>query len=242
MTQPDWQWNEQVQRGTDYNSVAEVAVYDRRMSALRDVQAEADSILDLLQLSPDDTLVEIGTGTGAFSRAAAKRCRKVVAVDVSPVMLAYARKRAEDQGIGNVIFQEAGFLTYDHEGEAPAAIVTQLALHHLADAWKLVALQRLARLLRRDGRLYLTDVVFPDHALDDWPSYVQGLLGRVPANQRHEMARHVAQEFSTFDSLLRVMLERAGFSIERAELEKDFLGHYLCRTHSAAGQPRHARR
>lgn len=74
MGNPDWQWDEQVQRGTDYGSIAEVEIYDERMSALRDVQAEADSILDLLQLSSDDTVVEIGTGTGAFARAAARRC------------------------------------------------------------------------------------------------------------------------------------------------------------------------
>jgi ubiquinone/menaquinone biosynthesis C-methylase UbiE len=161
MSTPDWQWDEQVQRGTDYGSIAEVEIYDERMSALRDVQAEADSILDLLQLSSDDTLVEIGTGTGAFARAATRRCRWVIAVDVSPVMLEYARTRAEEQSIDNISFQRAGFLTYQHQGEAPAAIVSQLALHHLADAWKLVALRRLARLLRHDGRLYLTDVVFP---------------------------------------------------------------------------------
>jgi len=235
MGNPDWQWDEQVQRGTDYGSIAEVEIYDERMSALRDVQAEADSILDLLQLSSDDTLVEIGTGTGAFARAATRRCRRVIAVDVSPVMLEYARTRAEEQSIDNISFQRAGFLTYQHQGEAPAAIVSQLALHHLADAWKLVALQRLARLLRHDGRLYLTDVVFPDHALDDWPMYVQGILGRMPENQRFEMTRHVAQEFSTFDSLLQLMLDRAGFDIESAEMERDFLGHYLCRRRSAAG-------
>lgn len=234
MNKPDWQWDEQVQRGTDYSSIAEVELYDERMSALRDVQAEADSILDLLRLSPEDTLVEIGTGTGAFARAAARRCRRVVAVDVSPVMLGYARVRAEDQSINNISFQQAGFLTYQHQGEPPAAIVSQLALHHLADAWKVIALQRLAQLLRQDGRLYLTDVVFPDHALDDWPAYVQGLLGRVSADQRFEMTRHVAQEFSTFDSLLRLMLDRADLSIEHAELERDFLGHYLCRKRSAA--------
>ena len=97
MTSPIWQWDETVQRGLDHASVAEVRRYDERMAGFRDVSAEAQRILARLSLSPDDVLLEVGTGTGAFARAAAKRCREVIAVDVSPVMLAYAAQRARDE-------------------------------------------------------------------------------------------------------------------------------------------------
>lgn len=85
MTTPTWQWDESIQRGTDYASVERVREYDERMAALRDVAAEAGKILALLALAPDDVVLDVGTGTGAFARAAAGRCRKVIALDVSPV-------------------------------------------------------------------------------------------------------------------------------------------------------------
>jgi putative AdoMet-dependent methyltransferase len=230
VTIPDWQWDETIQRGTDYASVEQVREYDERMAAMRNVAAEVDKILGLLELSPDDVVLEIGTGTGAFARAAARRCRKVVALDVSPVMLEYAAQRAREEGLQNIEFREAGFLTYEHHGAPLAAIVSQLALHHLPDAWKLIALQRLAGFLRPGGALYLTDVVFADSAQSDWPTYFGALVDSMPASSRVAMARHIRQEFSTFDWMLRDMLARAGFAIESVESEGRFLSHYHCRT------------
>ncbi len=46
------------------------------------------------------------------------------------------------------------------------------------------------------------------------------------------MARHIRQEFSTFDWVMRALLERAGFAIESVERERGFLSHYLCRRHA----------
>jgi ubiquinone/menaquinone biosynthesis C-methylase UbiE len=229
MTIPIWQWDEKLQRGTDYTEIEHVRLYDERMAALRDVEAEAEGILNLLDLSSNDSLLEVGTGTGVFACAAARLCRKVIALDVSPVMLAYAKQRAEKAGIENIEFHDAGFLTYEHQDEPLAAVVSQHALHHLPDMWKLIALRRLAGIMSRAGSFYLSDVVFPDRAELDWPSYVERLLGKVPADQREEMACHLREEFSTFDWIMREILRRAGFRIESAEMEKDFLAHYRCR-------------
>lgn len=229
MSIPRWQWDESVQRGTDYASVERVREYDERMAALRNVAAEAGTIIELLELGPDDAVLEVGTGTGAFARVAARRCRKVIALDVSPVMLHYAAERAREEGLTNIDFREAGFLTYQHEGAPLDAVVTQLALHHLPDAWKLIALQRLAGFLRADGRLYLTDVVFPDSAQADWAGYFERLVDSTPASSRAEMACHLRQEFSTFDWMMRDIIVHAGFSIESAEVERGFLAHYLAK-------------
>jgi putative AdoMet-dependent methyltransferase len=226
---PVWQWDETIQRGTDYASVERVREYDERMGAMRNVAAEAEKIVRLLAFSPGDTLVEVGTGTGAFAREAARRCRRVIALDVSPVMLEYAAQRAGEEGLDNLEFHEAGFLTYEHQGEPVAAIVSQLALHHLPDAWKLIGLERLAGILRPGGTFYLTDVVFPDGAQSEWPAYFQRLVESMPASSRSEMAHHIRQEFSVFDWMMRALLTHAGFVVEEAELEREFLGHYLCR-------------
>lgn len=225
---PIWQWDETIQRGTDYEALKHVADYDRKMADLRDVEAEAEEVLDLLGVTREDVLLEVGTGTGAFARRAARRCQKVIALDVSETMLTYATQRTREEGINNIVFVRAGFLTYEHEGEPVAAVVSQLALHHLPDVWKLVALKRLRGLLRPGGRLHLCDVVFPDESQDEWDAYVETLLAVIPADQREEMACHIRQEFSTFDWVLREIIMRAGFSLESARLDDAFLGYYLC--------------
>ena len=71
MTGADWQWNEMQQVGTDYADVAQVEIYDARMGAFRDVDGENREMLDRLGLAPGAAVLEIGCGTGRFSRAAA---------------------------------------------------------------------------------------------------------------------------------------------------------------------------
>ena len=78
---PSWLYDEFRHIGTNYESNAEVEAYDLRMQKLRDVQSEAKKILCLLDLEPDHTLIEIGTGAGEFAIAAARKCSKVIAID-----------------------------------------------------------------------------------------------------------------------------------------------------------------
>ena len=229
VTAPSWQWDESVQQGTDYASVAEAEGYDERMAGLRDVSKEAGRIMSFLGLSPDDVVLEMGTGTGAFARTATKHCRLVIGADVSSAMLAYAAKKADEEGIKNISFRQAGFLTYEHEGEPLAAAVSQLALHHLPDPWKLVGLRRLAGFMRPGARLFLSDVVLADEMVDHPDAYLGHLIARLPEDFRVPMARHLRQEFSTFDWAMRDILARAGFTIEEADLSDRFLAHYLCR-------------
>ncbi|MCF8038079.1 MAG: class I SAM-dependent methyltransferase [Desulfohalobiaceae bacterium] len=65
-----------------------------------------------------------------------------------------------DHRLNNVTPLQAGFLTYQHEGDAPDAIVANITLHHLPDFWKQIALCRLHDLLMPGGKMFLADVVF----------------------------------------------------------------------------------
>ncbi|HSH65222.1 MAG TPA: class I SAM-dependent methyltransferase, partial [Bacteroidia bacterium] len=91
---------------------------------------------------------------------AAAICQRVVAVDVSPIMLGRLREKLATTHLGNVEIADAGFLSYEHSGDAPDLIYSRFALHHLPDFWKSIALQRMHTLLRPGGILRLWDVVY----------------------------------------------------------------------------------
>jgi len=55
---------------------------------------------------------------------------------------------------------QAGFLSYEHEGNAADIVYSRNALHHLPDFWKAVALERIAGILKPDGTPRLRDLVF----------------------------------------------------------------------------------
>lgn len=225
-----WHYDEFKQVGVDYADVAEVEAYDSRHARFRDVAAECTRILDALAVTPQSVVIEIGTGTGAFARHAARRCAHVYAVDVSRAMLDFAQQQSEKAGLENITFCHAGFLTYTHPGAPADALVTSMAFHHLPDFWKGVALKRMNGLLKPGGLLYLHDVIFAQDAdeapIANWLDQLEAMGG---PQLREEVATHIREEFSTFDWIIDGLLERTGFSILSKAMAEGVIGTYLAR-------------
>lgn len=212
---------------------------DREHVARYDQKEDADAAGELAALRSFGldgraTVIDLGTGTGQFAVAAAKVVRRVVAVDVSPVMLDQLRAKLRRGRVENVECVLAGFLSYEHVGERADVVYSRYALHHLPDFWKAVALRRIASMLRPGGVLRLSDVVYsfePSEAearLERW-------MGETAAPNvdrgwsRAELAEHVRDENSTFTWLLEPMLVRAGLSIEQRDYSADqVFARYTC--------------
>jgi len=226
---PSWQYHEPDHPGADFDAIAEE--YDQNMRKVRDIQGEIDEVLDFLDLKPDQTVLELGTGTGEFALAASRRCSWVYAVDLSDGMLRYAQKKAASRDILNVDFLKGGFLTYEHQGDPVDAAVSQIALHHLPDFWKQVALLRIAGLLKKGGRFCLRDVVYSFDTAE-YEDYFKKFFAQASARGGDEfagiMADHVKNEYSTLDWIMRGMMERAGFEIVSARHKHGFFGLYFC--------------
>ena len=225
---PSWYYDEFKQIGTDYEYADEVRQYDERMHSLRDIPKEIADTIGHLGINPESTLVEFGCGTGELAITAASLCRKVHAVDISQVMIDYASEKAQTRGVSNVEFHHAGFLTYEHADDPVDIVVTQLALHHLPDFWKIVALGRIHNILKPSGRLFLRDVVFSfdmkDYVekLDEWIDTIKETCSSV--NCRN----HIRDEYSTTSWLMEDMLKHSGFNIISAEYTCGVFGAYLC--------------
>ncbi|PZF83090.1 class I SAM-dependent methyltransferase [Jiangella anatolica] len=222
-----WRLDETAHAGPEHLDPEFVAGFDRK-------QGYPDPAGDIAELAAHGvrSVVDLGAGTGQFAVPAAATFDRVVAVDVSPAMLAYLRERAAAAGV-TVATVQAGFLGYEHTDPAPDAVYTRHALHQLPDFWKVVALHRIARLLPPGGVLRLRDLVydFPsettEQVMDGW---VAGgaddpALGYTGA----DYAEHVRTEHSTFRWLLEPMLDHAGFDVVTAEYDDAGLfGAYTC--------------
>ena len=218
MARPNWYLDEFAHAGPEHLDGAYVAGYDRKAGT-----DWADEIAQLRDLGLDQagTLVDLGAGTGALAVAAAPLCRRVVAVDVSPAMLAVLRENIERLGLRNVDCVRSGLLTYEHQGEPADFVYSRNALHHVPDFWKAVALVRVAAMLRPGGVLRLRDLVYscePGEADRTVEAWLAGAADRPEAGwTRAELEVHLREEYSTFSWLLEPMLERAGFEIRGAE-------------------------
>jgi ubiquinone/menaquinone biosynthesis C-methylase UbiE len=215
MQRPDWYLDELAHAGGEHLDPAYVQTYDAKAGTdpMPDVER-----LRALGLNDESVLVDLGAGTGDFAVTVASFCRRVVAVDVSTVMLEMIRKKAGELNLTNVELVHAGFLSYDHTGDLADFVYTRHALHHLPDFWKAIALQRIAGMLRPGGVLHLRDLFF-NFGLDEAGDIIESWLGGAPTRPeegwtRAQLAEHLRDEYSTFSWLLEPMLERAGFDIQ----------------------------
>jgi ubiquinone/menaquinone biosynthesis C-methylase UbiE len=226
-----WLYNETVQVGTDYQDVSNVQEYDMKMAKFRDVKKEATDIIEAICLKKEHSLLEIGTGTGNFAIEAARHCNKVYAIDVSNAMIGYAKEKAQKMGISNISFFQAGFLSYEHDGHPLDMIVSNFALHHLPDFWKMIALKRIYQLLNNGGTFYLGDIVFSfpieeyEYKIDNW---IDTMKQNVGIDFAEEAVMHIKEEYSTFDWVIEEMLHKSGFKFDILHKD-DFITVYYCK-------------
>jgi SAM-dependent methyltransferase len=224
-----WMIDEVALAGRDHLDPAYVAAYDRKSGT--DPSADL-RVLRRHGLNEASTLVDLGAGTGRLALAAARHCRRVVAVDVSPAMLGFLREQAAGAGLRNVECVQAGFLTYEHDGPPADFVYTRNALHHLPDFWKAMALHGISGILRPQGVLVLRDPIYdfqPSEADEKLSEWLDGAVDD-PAEgyTREEFAHNVRSEHSTFRWLFEPMLTAAGFRIVEVDFRRAVYGAYTC--------------
>lgn len=228
---PKWQYDEFLPPGVDFTSIEEVDKYDAMHQKFRDYAKATQMIIQVLGINVQSTIIDMGSGTGAFALHAAKQCKQIYAVDISKPMLEYCQKKAEEAGISNISFHHGGLLTYNHQAEPVDAMVCVAVLHHLPDFWKQIGLQRAARMIKPGGKLFLFDIVFPSketNLADSIDKMIQTFEQQAGEQMAKEAIVHIKNEFSTYDWILEGILVKSGFKIDTAQYNPGFQTSYIC--------------
>lgn len=228
---PRWQYDELAGCGDKHNNTEIAKQYDSLHGKFRDFDEESKQIISAISLKESQIVIDMGCGTGAFTIPAATRCRKVYAVDIARPMLQRCESKAAEAKLTNIKFHNAGFLSYEHQNQPVDAIVSILALHHLPDFWKQVALHRLCKMLKKGGRLFLQDATY-NIELDNYPECVEKLIHSGVHTGKNELDEqiqlHMRDEYSTFGWIIEGMLKKAKFNIGSANGQDGFITSYLC--------------
>ena len=130
-------------------------------------------------LQEEDTVLEIGCGTGILTLALADTVKKVTAVDTSAQMLAAAWEKAEAEGKDNIEFRQGTFDTLPAEKESYDAIAAYNVLLYLKDRDK--ALDKIYDLLKPGGIfLSATDCLGRNFSQEAIEKFVKSRTGRIP--------------------------------------------------------------
>jgi ubiquinone/menaquinone biosynthesis C-methylase UbiE len=100
-----------------------------------------------------ENVLEIGCGTGEFSRRLASRSARVMALDLSPEMIRLARSRSSQ--FSNIDYQVADAMSWTFSKEAFDCVASIATLHHLALP---ELLSRIKESLKPGGVLLILDL------------------------------------------------------------------------------------
>jgi len=137
-----------------------------------------------LELQPGETVVDLGSGAGIDALIASKAVGPegfVIGIDMTPEMLAKARANATTAGVNHVEFREGRLEALPVDNDSVDAITSNCVINLVPDKSKVFA--EIARVLRRGGRLVVSDVMLdgdlPEIIVKDVTAYVGCVSGAI---------------------------------------------------------------
>ena len=134
-----------------------------RLFTLGRERAFRDRILGFAALTPGQSVLDVGCGTGTQAIAAKWKVGTqgaVYGVDASPQMLARARSKARKAGL-EVSFLEAPAQKLPFPDGRFDAVLNTLMLHHLPRTSREQCVREMRRVLRPGGRLVIVEFASP---------------------------------------------------------------------------------
>ncbi len=146
-------------------------------------------------IGPGMTVLELGCGTGYFTRELVRSGADIVAIDVSPELLEIARAHCSAR---NVRYENQNAYALTHPDGVFDSVVGSSVLHHLEIE---EALHEIYRVLKPGGTIYFTEpnMLNPQIAVQKNVPWVKRKLGDSP------------DETAFFRWPLRRLLEQAGY-------------------------------
>ncbi len=112
-----------------------------------------DAVLSAARLLPENTVLDVGAGTGFLTEGAAKIARKVIALDFSEAMMNEARGKLDQR---NIEFKIGNVEQIPLPNTSVDAVIGNMVLHHCPSPE--AAVREMARVLVPGGRLVLSDL------------------------------------------------------------------------------------
>ena len=124
---------------------------ERRDEIAAPIVAVRDRMLELLDPREGETILDIACGAGEMSELVSPRVDRVICTDFAPQMVAVARRRGEELGLGNVEYREMEAEDMDLADASVDGAMCRFGYMLMSNP--VAALSETRRVLRDGGRL-----------------------------------------------------------------------------------------
>lgn len=118
-----------------------------------------DRLIELSQVTPADTVLDIACGSGIVATALAPHASHVTGIDITAGMIAAARKLQQQKGLLNISWEIGEVRSLPYQNEAFSLVVSRFGFHHFPEP--AVVLAEMTRVCKTGGRVLVVDVALP---------------------------------------------------------------------------------
>ncbi len=133
-----------------------------------------DAILALAEPGPEERWLDAACGPGLIARRLAPAVAEVQGYDLTPAMIAVARREAGASGLANAHFQTGDATALPVAADCFDGAVSRFSIHHIPLPVRL--LTELGRVVKTGGKVILADpLADPDPAAAAWSQEIERL-------------------------------------------------------------------
>jgi ubiquinone/menaquinone biosynthesis C-methylase UbiE len=120
--------------------------------------------LEATGVTPQDTVLDVACGPGLVACAFAGVARHVTGIDLTPAMIAQARKLQASKGLTNLTWQVGGVPPLPFADASFTLVITRYSFHHFLAPRPVLA--EMVRVCTPGGTVMVVDVVPPPEKVD----------------------------------------------------------------------------
>jgi len=230
---------QEVEHGKNIAANAEMIWGWGTPAGLSRAERRADYLISMATVKPGKKILEVGCGTGIYTEKLAKTDADIIAIDISPDLLAQARDKIKSP---KVSFLESDLENLPFSDENFDAVVGVSILHHVN---VIMALKEIRRVLKPGGSIVFSEpnMLNPQVALERNIPFIRKALYNSPeetAFLRWRLAKLITDagfseiSIRPFDFLhpltpkpLIKIVEYLGIIIEHIPILREFAGSLL---------------
>jgi ubiquinone/menaquinone biosynthesis C-methylase UbiE len=121
-------------------------------------------LVELAELSGEDTVLDVACGTGMVACAFAEIARQVSGIDLTSAMLEQAKLLAQQRNLSNLAWYQGEIEVLPFSDNSFSVVLSRYAFHHFLNPGSVI--REMSRVCNPGGKIMIIDAILPPEKID----------------------------------------------------------------------------